>query len=83
MFQINFHEISKKQNTHFSTSPAKKNIPPLLPKLIINNYEIQRTESIKVLLDENLSVKEHIKYNENKIARNLGLLYKAKHYLNK
>ena len=47
---------------------------------------MQRTESIKffgVLLDENLSWKEHIKYNENKIAENLGLLYKAKHYLNK
>ena len=47
---------------------------------------MQRTESITffgVLLDENLSWKEHIKYNENKIAKNLGLLYKAKHYLNK
>ena len=42
----------------------KENIPLLLPKLIINNYEIQRRESIKflvVLLDENLSWKEHIK----------------------
>ena len=38
---------------------------------------------LEVLLDENLSWKEHIKYNENKIAKNLGLLYKAKHYLNK
>ena len=47
---------------------------------------MQRTESITffgVLLDENLSWKEHIKYNENKIAENFGLLYKAKHYLNK
>ena len=34
-------------------------------------------------MDENFSWKEHIKYNENKIAKNLGLLYKAKHYLNK
>ena len=34
-------------------------------------------------MDENLSRKEHIKYNENKIAKNLKLLYKAKHYLNK
>ena len=42
----------------------KENIPLLLPKLTINNYEIQRRESIKflvVLLDENLSWKEHIK----------------------
>ena len=34
-------------------------------------------------MDENLSWKEDIKYNENKTAENLGLLYKAKHYLNK
>ena len=34
-------------------------------------------------MDENLSGKEHIKYNENKIAKNLKFLYKAKHYLNK
>ena len=27
--------------------------------------------------------KEHIKYKEKKIAKNLGLLYKAKHHLNK
>ena len=31
------------------------------------------------VLDENVSWKEHIKYNENKIATNLGLLNKAKH----
>ena len=78
---------NKKMKYSFLHKPSQKeNIPLLLPKLIINNYEIQRTESIKfleVLLDGNLSVKEHIKYNENKIARNLGLLYKAKHYLNK
>ena len=36
-----------------------------------------------VLLDEKLSRKEHIKYNENKIAKNLGFLYKIKYYLSK
>ena len=36
-----------------------------------------------VLLDERLSWKEHIKYNESKIAKNVGLLYEVKHYLNK
>ena len=34
-------------------------------------------------MDENLSWKEYIKCNENKIAKNLALLYKAKNYLNK
>ena len=78
--------IKKAKYSFFHKPSQKQNIPLLLPKLIINNYQIQRTGSIKflqVLLDENLSWKEHIKYNENKIAKNLGLLYKAKHYLNK
>ena len=38
---------------------------------------------LEVLLDENLRWKEQIEYNENKIPKNLGLLYKAKHFLNK
>ena len=52
----------------------------------MNYYEIKRAESIKflrVLLDENLSWKPHIKYIENKIAKNIGLLFKAKSFLNK
>ena len=36
-----------------------------------------------VLLNENLSWKEHIKYKENKIVKNLELLHRAKHYLHK
>ena len=53
----------------FHKPSQKEDIPLLLPKPIINNYEIQRAESIKFLgvsLDEHLSWKEHIKYNENK-----------------
>ena len=78
--------IKKTKYSFFHKPSQRENIPLVLPKLIINNYEIQRRESIKFwggLLHENLSWKEHIEYNENKIAKNLGLLYKAKHYLNK
>ena len=56
----------------------------MLPKLTISNHVIERQEFIKflgVLLDENLNWKEHIKYTENKIAKNLGLLYKARPFL--
>ena len=58
----------------------------MLPKLFINNQVIKRQSSIKflgILLDENLSLKEHLKLTENKIAKNIGLIYKAKPYLNK
>ena len=57
-----------------------------LPRLIINNYEIQRKESskfLRVLVDQHLTWKEHIKPTENKIAKNIGILNKARLYLNK
>ena len=56
----------------------------MLPKLTISNHVIERQEFIKflgVLLDENLNWKEHIKYTVNKIAKNLGLLYKARPFI--
>ena len=45
---------------------------------------MERVESKKflgVLLNENLSWKDHIKYIENKVAKNIGLLYRAKLFL--
>ena len=57
------------------------------PKLFVNNQVIKRQSSIKflgILLDENLSWKEHLKLMGNKIAKKkIGLIYKAKPYLNK
>ena len=38
---------------------------------------------LSVLLDENLSWKTHIKYIENKISKNIGILFKARPFLNK
>ena len=67
--------------------PSKTDdLPLLLPKVLINDKEIERVGSIKflgVLLDEHLSWKEHIRYTENKIAKNIGLLYRAKPFLGK
>ena len=34
-------------------------------------------------MNQNLSWKEHLKLTENKVAKNIGLIYKAKPYLNK
>ena len=36
---------------------------------------------LSVLLDDNFSWKEHIKYLENKITKNVGLIYMAKPFL--
>ena len=86
-FLANSHLMWKKNKYSFFHKPSKKDdIPLVLPKLNINNSEIARTESIKflgVLLDENLSWKTHIKYIENKISKNIGILFKARPFLNK
>ena len=77
----------KKNKYSFFDKPSKKDdIPLILPNLNINNREIARTESIKflgVLLDKNLTWKTHIKYIENKISKNIGILFKARAFLNK
>ena len=77
----------EKTKYSFFYKPSKKDdIPPCLPKLIINNYEIKREESIKflvVLLDQHFTWKEHIKLAENKIAKNIVILYKTRPSLDK
>ena len=74
-----------KQNILFFHKPNKKDdISLTLPKLTVSNHVIERQEFIKflgVLLDENVNWKELIKYTENKIAKNLGLPYKARPFL--
>ena len=55
-------------------------------QIILRSNKIERSKCSKcvgVLLDENLCWKEHIKYIESKIATNIGLLYKAKLYIEK
>ena len=80
--------VSKTKYSFFHKPSKRDDIPLLLPKLNINNSEIERSECLKflgVLLDENLCWKEHIKYIESKIAKNVGVLYlyKAKSYIDK
>ena len=74
-------------NILFFHKPSKReNVPLALPQLYRDNNQIQRCESIKFLgifLDENLTWKEHIKYTENKIAKNIGIIVRSKPYLNK
>ena len=78
--------VEKTKYSFFHKPSKKDDIPFRLPKLIINNYQIQGEESVKflgVLLDQHLTWKEHIKRTENKIAKNIGILYKARLYLDK
>ena len=78
--------VSKTKQSFFNKPNKRDDILLLLPKLNINNSEIERSECLKflgVLLDENLCWKEHIKYIESKIAKNIGLLFKAKPYIDR
>ena len=63
----------------FSHKTSKKDdIPVKSPRRQINNYNIGRIPSIKflgVLLDENFLWKDHIKYTENEISKNIGIYY--------
>ena len=61
-------------------------LPLQLPTLYIDAYKIKRvyfTKFLGVMLDENLTWKEHIELIESKMSKNIGILYKAKFLLNK
>ena len=71
--------------TLFHGIQGKENLPLHLPVLKINDYDIKRSSSIKFLgglVDEHPSWTDHINILENKLSKNLGLLYKSKHFLN-
>ena len=78
--------VKKAKFSIFHKACRRDDLPLVLPKLFINNQVIKRQSSIKflgILLGENLLWKEHLKLTESKIAKNIGLMYKVKPYLNK
>ena len=81
--------VTKSRKTRFSIfhkSGKKYSIPSHLPKLKVNNYNTEKLNTMKFLsawLDDYLSWREHIRYLENKIAKNIGLMNKAKSFLGK
>ena len=54
-----------------------------LANLSINGFTVERESSIKLLrvwIDENLKWRDYIHTVENKITKNIGLLYQEKYY---
>ena len=52
--------------------------------MTFNNIEIKRENPVKflgVIIDENLTCKNHIEVVENKISKNIGFFYRASHLL--
>ena len=61
-------------------------IPLRLPTITFNSIKIKRESSVKfvrVIIDENTIWNKHIELVENKISKNIGILYRAPHYLDK
>lgn len=70
--------------TKRNLATRRDDLPLVLLKLFTKNQLLKRQSSIKflgILLHESLSWKEHLKFTENEIAKNIGLMYKAKPYL--
>ena len=75
----------KTRFTLFRRPQDRDDLSLRLPALKINDYKIKRLSSIKfigILLDEHYSWIDHINTLENKLSKNLGLLYNAKPFLN-
>ena len=77
--------VKKTKYTLFCKPNKIDDIPLKLPILNINNVDVKRDDNMKflgVILDESLTWKKHIQTIETKISKNLGILYKAKPFLN-
>ena len=76
--------VKKTNYTLFHKCSLKDKMPLKLPELKIGNNIIEKATSIKflgVIIDENISWRDHIKTVENKLSKNIGLLYQAKQFL--
>ena len=79
--------MQEKLNIYFFRKPsACDSIPLSLPTITFNNIKIKRESSVKflgVIINENITWNKHIGLVENKISKNIGILYTASHYLDK
>ena len=78
--------IKKTKYTFFHKNSVKDNIPLKLPDLLISNESIERKSSITflgVMLGEHIAWNDHIHAIEKKLAKHIGLLYRARQFLDK
>ena len=77
--------IKKTKFLLFHKNSSKDGIPVKFPALMVGSNNIERTSSIKflgVMLDKHISWIDHVRTVENKIAKNIGLLYRVSQFLN-
>ena len=76
--------IKKTKYTFFHKNSVKYNIPLKLPDL--HNKSFERKSSLKFLglmLDEHIAWNDHIHVIEKELAKNIGLLFRARQFLDK
>ena len=52
----------------------------------MNSMKLERTDCFKylgVILDSNITWTQHISYIKNKVSKGIGIMYKARQYLDK
>ena len=77
--------VGKTKYTLFCSKREEENLPLKLPKLSIGSQEIERTRFTKflgILIDENLTWKKQIDYVEKKVSKQIGIICRARKYLN-
>ena len=82
--KVNKLSLNVKKTHYIVFSGGKR--PPNALDIKIDNQEISRvlkTKFLGVVVDSKLSWKEHIAYITGKIARGIGLISKARRYLNR
>ena len=51
--------------------------------LILNGNVVTSTKFLGIIVDDQLKWKQHIDYIKNKISKSIGIIYKARNYVNK
>jgi len=85
-FKVNKLSLNKTKTKYLIFHKNSNALPLQLPKLYIDNCEIQREYQIKflgIVFDEHLHWKNHIRYIENKLSKTVGIMNRVKHLLNR
>ena len=77
--------VEKTKYMLFHICIDQENIPSKFPLLQLNSNIIERENSLKflgVIRDKHLTWKKHIQLIENKVSKNVGVLYKVSKLIN-
>ena len=77
--------VEKTKYMLFHKLTDQENIPLKLPSFQLNGNIIETDHSLKfpgVILDEHLTWKKHINLIENKVSKNVGIVYKTSKLIN-